>query len=706
MSQVKDSTAEFIELNQEETVQLKNFMNLLVDMKIINQSPETVFPVSSTEEVVEFFLEDYIDVEFEVSQLVEEEVQTPLEMAAQIEEIQKKVDDPEDALSKLQQILVGQDLADIHNITYTIQQTLRKLEHQINDPDELIKLILPSFSELLRLKIAESKDEVAFAIAPIVDQAIRSRVEEDKTSVGEAIAEAVPIAITQQITVAPEEISEAIAPTMGRAIKKQIELEQNTVVDALYPIIGSTIAKYMAETVKAINKQIEESLSVKGVQRKIQAKLQGVSEAELILKEAIPFTIQAIFLIHKESGLIISEIQSSNAQQLESDMVAGMLTAIRSFANDCITQSGNSELDAIDYGTSKIILEVAGYCYLAIVTQGEPPQDFIFKMRQILAKVVKDYGESIKEFEGDLATIPSEIHILIETLINFNIQVETKKNKLSPILILITTILSAILIPWGIWRYHSGVIDSIENKTSLALASVPELAVYRLTVQEHQGKLQLTGKLPNQILRNKAEQTAKFAAPTWSIDNQIIAVEVPPDPVLAAAEVERITTVLNQIDDTEISAKYIDGKVAIEGTVSQIANVQKITQAFAQIPGVKSVSSAMRIQPLKIPTRFYFPLDSATLIPKDLADKVKQVKNFLNQHPNKHLKIIGYSYSINNNTITQQLALNRAKAVQKALINQGVKPSRLQVEAATNLPPGVDINQPEWVKRCVILEVI
>jgi outer membrane protein OmpA-like peptidoglycan-associated protein len=70
----------------------------------------------------------------------------------------------------------------------------------------------------------------------------------------------------------------------------------------------------------------------------------------------------------------------------------------------------------------------------------------------------------------------------------------------------------------------------------------------------------------------------------------------------------------------------------------------------------------------------------------------------------KHLKIIGYSYSVASAIESQQLGLARAKTVQEALINQGVEPSRLEVVATTNLPPGIDTTQPDWLSRCVVLE--
>jgi len=743
MTQVEDSISSFVELNQKEAMQLENLLSLLVDLKIIYPPEQIslVLPINNSKD------EDLYQEEIELFQLeplqglvseanLEYSHSIDLDATLELPEIpvsfesfpeqqlkltklteignqnlekpnQNNSDEQFVAFQKLQELLVGSELVDLHNFAANINQNLTNLEHQIYDPQELISLLLPSINQLIRLKLIESKKEFVEAISPIVDEAIQSRIEQDKTSMASALAPAVPLAIAQQIRVAPEEVSDAIAPTMARAIKKQIELEKDTIVDALYPIIGSTIAKYMAETIRAINQQIEQTLSVEVIKRKIRAKLQGVSEAELIFKESLQFTVQAIFLIHKASGLIISDIQRSDAQPLESEMVAGMLTAIRTFANDCIIQSGSvSELDAIDYGTSKIILEVAGYCYLAIVVQGEPPKTFIWKMRKTLGELVNNYSESIENFEGDPATISSQVDILLEDLKEQETETNRIKNKSFSLQKLSLTILSAILIPWGIWQYHSGGIRQVENKTALALASASELAVYRLTVEEDAGKLKLTGRVPNQLLRWKAEQIAKATASNWLIDNQILSVEVPADPVLAAAEVKRVTAFLNQIDGTTISAKYIAGKVSVEGTVSRIADAKTITQLFEQIPGVKSVSSAVQLQPLQIDVRFYFEPNSATLQPVDLGYKIGKVKLFLNQHPMKHLKIFGYSYSSSGGIEAQELSLERAKAVQLALINQGIDPSRLHVVGTTNLPPGIDAVQPSWLRRCVFLEPI
>jgi outer membrane protein OmpA-like peptidoglycan-associated protein len=740
MAHVEDSISEFMELGKEQALQLENFVDLLVELEVISQ-PEPYFSKSSgtsqiedslVEEeeellIYEAYLESELNQEYSDIPLVDYTMISPQieNQEAEINTIEqfnqsvvvstkseKALNEFENidtitAFEKLQDILVGTELTDLNNLTTTIQNNLTKLEHQIYDPQELINLLLPSISEVLKLKIAESKEEIAEIISPIVDQAIRSRTEEDKSSISYAIAPAIPMAISQQILISPEEVSDAFAPTMGQAIHKQIKLDKNIIVDALYPIIGSTISKYMAETIRAINQQVEDTLSVKGIKRKIRAKLQGVSEAELILKEALPFSIQAIFLIHKESGLIISDIQPQNEQRLEAEMIAGMLTAIRSFANDCIQKSGNiSELDAIDYGTSKIILEVAGYCYLAIVVQGESPHTFILKIRQVLSQIVKDYGNSIKSFDGNPDTIPSQIYTDLSTLKNDEFKNSDRKNKISPLTLLSLSIISAIFVPWGIWQYHSTTIRSVKNKTSLALASTPELAVYRLNVEEEKGKLKLIGRLPNTFLKEKAENIVKETVPKWSIDNQILAVEVPPDPILAAAEIKRITKILNQMDGVSISSQYLGNRVIIGGQVSRNADAIVINNAFEQIPGVKLVSSAVKIQPLQVDTRFYFESTSANLQPKDLNSKLQQVKFFLNKQPKKYLKIIGYSNSSAGTAEAQKLAIARAETVKQALINHGIDPTRLQTTSSTNLPPGINQNQPEWLKRCVVLEPV
>ncbi|MEG4851202.1 OmpA family protein [Microcoleus sp. B5-D4] len=682
------------------------------------------------------YLDPVVASTLEIPHLLEQ----PAEILGQIKQ---DLNEADSAMERLQNLMFGSKMSDIEQVKNllaendlpgvrhlmgTINDKLGKLEHQIYDPQELIELMLPWIAEILSRKVADSREEVVKAIVPIIDEVIRAKTQENKSAMSAAIAELLPDALAQQIVNSPadianaiapeiglaikeqirldqESIAQALAPEMGKAITAQIRLERDSMVDALYPVIGSTISRYMAEAIKTINEKVSNALSVEGVQRKIRSKVQGVSEAELILKESIPFTVQAAFLIHKASGLVISEVQNSESYQLESEMVAGMLTAIRSFVNECIVQPGEiSELNQIEYGDSKIMLEVAGYCYMAVVIKGEPPQSFINKLRQTVSNLILNYAKVIHEFNGDPGTIPESLHPCIKSLFD---PLQKEKSTKPPIALAAISLaaLSLILVPWGIYQYRSNIYRRLEANAIAALASTPQLAVYRLDVTVDGKTLKLTGKLPNQELRVQAEKIAASTAPKLQLDNRILAVDVPPDPVLTAAEVQRITAVLNQKEGLSISTRYGDRKVTVEGTVRDGADGQKIAQSLKQIPGVQSVISTIKLDPLKITSRIYFQQGTAKLDPT-YGEIIASVKNFMDQYPQKQIKIIGHSDRTGEIATNQQLSLRRAAAVRDALVRQGADPKRLQTVGIPHPPGDVEPNQPRLLSRCVLFEPI
>ncbi|NES03251.1 MAG: OmpA family protein [Okeania sp. SIO2F4] len=619
----------------------------------------------------------------------------------------------------------------IEKITPVIDQAIQKRFRQ--DREAISSALAPILSPAIAIQINQEPQLMAEALAPIIDIILTKKIEQDQQSIIEVLAPLLPAvisytiqnypqeiakalapemgaAIREQIRIDRRQISQALAPEMGTVIKDQISLEQNSIVDALYPVIGSTISKYMTEAIREINDKISDTFSFKGIRRKIQAIFQGVSEAELMLSEIMVFTVQAVFLIHKESGLIITEAQQSGREKLESEMVAGMLTAIRSFVNDCIVQSGDiSELNEIEYGDSKIILEVAGHCYLAVVIKGEPNKSFIKELRQTLSNIVIDYGRDIKNFAGDPDTIPNSIKLLLKALIDIDVQENKKLSVSKPptaLLIIFGLIVSLILIPWGIYQYYSRVYRSVEIRTTQGWAKIPELAFYSLNAEVKRGSLTLTGRLPNQNLRNQAVEIAQKQADLYNIelDNQIVTIEVPPDPSEVSGEVERITKALNQIEGVSITSNYTEDKVTVKGTVMDMADTQKIIRKIEQVPGVQSVITTIKLSPLKLKTRIYFDLGSAKLEPT-YAETMAEIKEFLSQYPQKHLRIIGHTDRTGNPESNQKLAIQRANIVRDALVKQGVDARRLQVTGQTNSPQDVEYNQPLLLSRCVTFDL-
>ncbi len=680
-------------------------------------------------------LEDLRSFKISVEQklgLVESQVNSPV-MMNKLKELESLVQNASLDLSNFGSKLtaIGSEQENIPTEVAKVRDRVAQLEHRLYEPNELVQLLLPIVAELLSLKVTESREAMCQAIMPIIAEVIFERSQMDQVAMSHAFSQILPNAITERIRNNPQDIAlaiapeiasaireqirldhdsiiDALAPEMGAAIKQQIVLERDAMVDALYPVIGNTIAKYFAEAINSINAKVEQTFSFEGLWRKLRAKIQGVSEAELIFKESTPFDIQAIFLIHNLSGLVMIDIQKSDldalVEPIDSDMLAGMLTAIRSFANECMSRSSsNAELDAINYSGSKILLEVAGYCYLAVIIRGEPDRSLVTKIRDVFGRIVQIYGDRIKEFDGDPSMIPPEVEIDLKTLMKI-VQTKTVKKSSRTVVLIGLGVLALILIPIGIFQYQANRNRQVEAKVLEGFASTPELSVYRLNVAANGDSLQLSGKLPNQSLRDRALQVANEAAQTEfkegtaKINNQIYAVNVPPDPELVAAEVQRLTKVMNYTAGANISSTFSNGVVTIRGQIEQPSMIPTITQTYAKISGVQSVTNSTNIRIPKLLTRIYFPFAVTALQPTDV-EKLVEVQTFLEMYPDYNIKILTKNDDFGDRAINQNLGKKRAEAVYNTLLKRGVKANRLHISAIIEISAESDSNQmPRWVE--------
>lgn len=627
-------------------------------------------------------------------------------------------DAPEDHL--LQNLLAELVFASGLQPDFTpLEQKINQLEYELHNPEAIIELLLPVISDLLNRKVSESKEGIIRAIVPIIDQVLIEKTIEDKRAMITAIAALIPGAIDTQVRNNPEDIIDALAPAMGETIKQQIRLERDAMVDALYPVIGSTISKYMQEVVQEINARVESAFTVQGLRRKIRAQVQGVSEAELILQEAMPFQVEAVFLIHKASGLIISSAQREENTTIEGDLMAGMLTAIRSFASECVVTAGTqSELKEIEYENFNIVMEVAGYCYLATIIKGDAERDFLKQMRHTLGDIILHYDRDrrIHDYDGDPDSINPALHGELEALLHY-VPPQKQRQRKPPYAL--GLLLCVPLILWG-WfsvqqQRQQKSFTAIEQELNKNLGVDPQLAVYPIQAEiigaggDH--RIELTGKIPSTRLKTKAatvtESTIKTLAPDqpWQIINNIVAVEIAPDPEAIAAEIERLTTVLNQDPDVILQTKYEEPQVTISGHIRTEQQLQQVIAAYSQIPGVNNVLVTATTKPFPIDQQLYFNTNATTLNPKDKTEKIESIYDFLRQYPQIRLRIIGYQYP-KELKLSPSLAFQRAIAVRQMLITMGIKENRLTVEAAPASPPNVSATDDPWLSRTVRFERI
>lgn len=165
-----------------------------------------------------------------------------------------------------------------------------------------------------------------------------------------------------------EEIPKTLGPTITEALKTEIANSKNEVVEALYPIMGKMIKKYIQNEIRLlserINQQTRKAFSFK---RFFTSKKTGVSQADLIIQESTQARIEQLMVIEKGSGLLISEF--SKTAHIEEDVIAAMLTAIKSFVEDAF-ETDKQELNHIEYDTYHIHIQNFSSYYIAVVISG------------------------------------------------------------------------------------------------------------------------------------------------------------------------------------------------------------------------------------------------------------------------------------------------------------------------------------------------
>ncbi len=266
-----------------------------------------------------------------------------------------------------------------------------------------------------------------------------------------------------------EVLAQRIAPVMSNAIATSLRDSRPAMIDALYPIIGQLITRAVTEAMRElaqrIDRQMRTTLDVQSIARQLRARLTGVSPAEIVLRDALPFHVEEVFLIHRESGLLLRylswqstrlpqngtnpetisqaslEIVPGVNEEEDSEVISGMLTAIRDFVQDAFgrnealvrlqpnglqpdtvqpdtVQPERVQLDTVQYGDKSIIIESAQHSYAAVVAKGIEPAGFRAHLRERIIAIEHEHAHLLRHYNGDsspLANATPQLAAVLQT---------------------------------------------------------------------------------------------------------------------------------------------------------------------------------------------------------------------------------------------------------------------------------------------------
>lgn len=196
-----------------------------------------------------------------------------------------------------------------------------------------------------------------------------------------------------------------ITPVLGIAIRLKISEARDEMIEALYPIIGKVVQRAVAESVRdlarSLDAQVKSSFDLRLTWWRIRARLNGASEAQIRLRELLPFTVTDILLIHRETGLLLYHLPSEISKTSDTDLLSGMLTAIRDFSHETLGGDGHAGLGEITYGDQSILIEATQHADLAMIINGIAPPEFRTRMRECIIEVEHSYADELRTYQGD-----------------------------------------------------------------------------------------------------------------------------------------------------------------------------------------------------------------------------------------------------------------------------------------------------------------
>ncbi len=336
-------------------------------------------------------------------------------------------------LASIQQIVLGPAQQRIQEL----EQEVGLLRSHLNQNEEsLVKRLASLEQELQAAQKALHMAEDRVRELQLETALLRRRAQSDSEGLMARLTPVFSDLIGHRIRESKDEMAEALGPVMGEAIRVQIRQSRDDMVSALSPIIGATvqqsIASFFRELQQNVDQQLKARLRPGDLARTFWARLRGVSPGDLAMRDSLPYHIREIFVIQAGSGLLLARYEGGQEATADSDLISGMLTAVRDFVRDSFQPEAREEghLDELQYGRLRILIQSSPALYVAVVLDGIEPTGFRARMGQLVDTLQIEHGPALRPYDGNPDNLP-DLQPLLAHLVEQPYQQATRSTGLS-----------------------------------------------------------------------------------------------------------------------------------------------------------------------------------------------------------------------------------------------------------------------------------
>jgi OOP family OmpA-OmpF porin len=168
-------------------------------------------------------------------------------------------------------------------------------------------------------------------------------------------------------------------PVVEQALKVSIAKNPAILATSLAPIIGETVRKAVANAFRtmteSVNFMLERSLSWESMKWRFEARRTGKSFGEIALLRSLRYKVQQVFLIQRQTGLVLQYVAAPGEGISEAELASSMLTAIGDFVSDAFTGKQSQDLGMVQTDDFTLWIHHGPQAALAGTILGTPPPE-------------------------------------------------------------------------------------------------------------------------------------------------------------------------------------------------------------------------------------------------------------------------------------------------------------------------------------------
>jgi outer membrane protein OmpA-like peptidoglycan-associated protein len=563
-----------------------------------------------------------------------------------------------------------------------------------------------AYEELRHLIVAPEQEGLA-AIEERLDD-----LEKRTQDVSAVVAEA----IDMRRATGDQALAAALAPTIQETLRESVRRDPHVLADALFPVMGPAIRKSITETLRGMlesfNEALDNSFSARGLQWRIEAMRTGKSFSEIVLMHSLLYRVEQVFLIHRETGLVLNHIVAPSVATQDPDLIAGMLSAIQQFVRDSF-QSKNSEtetLGSLNIGELQVWIEESPNAVLAAVVRGHAPADFRQAMNEVLEDIQRYFSSALANFKGDAGPFRAADERLAKLLETRYREAPAEKKKPRALMI-VGGIAAALLIGWlGYSTYllieWSRFLDQLKKQPGIVVVSYNKDG-RTFHIQGFRDPLAADPKILASQAGLDADKADLQLAPYYSLDDVMVA--------------KRAEKMLHPPSTVKLQAKQ--GELLAEGSAPQqwITRLEDRAPLIAGVTGLDEShlvnSNLQQLYTLKNAIEsevLLFPLGSADLEAGQDA-KLVEVQTRLRElqsqsdsfHQTPTIELVGHSDTTGIEGTNLVLSQQRAEQIRRFLLKNGVKRDALRSTGVGTTQPlrNEDSEEGRQLNRSVTFKV-